>query len=54
MSIWESQRAMEQGGAQANATPLLPGQRGEDIPNANRVEFWEVLDHCVAPEAARV
>ena len=53
-SVWESQRAMEEGGVKANATPLLPGQRGEDIPNANRVEIWEVLDHFVAPEAARV
>jgi hypothetical protein len=53
-SIWESQRAMEEGGVKANATPLLPGQRGEDIPNANRVEFWEVLGHFVAPEASRV
>lgn len=54
ISIWESRRAMEEGGAKANATPLLPGQRGEDIPNANRVEFWEVLDHFVAPQAARL
>ncbi len=54
ITIWESQRAMEEGGAKANATPLLPDQRGEDIPNANRVEIWDVLDHFVAPEAARV
>ncbi len=53
-SIWESKRAMEEAGLKANATPLLPGQRGEDIPNANRVEFWEVLDHFVAPEVAQV
>ena len=54
MSIWESQRAMEEGGVKANATPLLPGQRGEDIPSPNRVEIWEVRDHFVAPAAARV
>lgn len=54
ISIWESQRAMEEGGAKANSTPLLPDQRGEDIPSANRVEIWEVRDHFVAPDAARV
>jgi hypothetical protein len=54
ISIWESQRAMDEGGAKANATPLLPGQRGEDIPSPNRVEIWTVRDRFVAPEAARV
>jgi len=54
ISIWESKQAMEAGGAKANATPLLPGQRGEDIPDASRVEFWEVLDHFVTPETAPV
>jgi len=54
ISIWESQRAMEDGGAKANATPLLPGQRGEVIPSPSRVEILEVHDHFVAPAAARV
>lgn len=54
ISIWESERAMEEGGAKANATPLLPDQRGEDIPSPNRVEILEVRDHFVAPAAARV
>jgi hypothetical protein len=48
ISIWESYLAMEQGGANANATPLLPGQRGQDIPSANQVELWEVRDHFIA------
>jgi hypothetical protein len=33
ISIWENEQAMEQGGAKANAAPLLSGQRGEDIPS---------------------
>jgi len=51
-SVWESQKAMERAGKRANATPLLPGQRGGDIPSPNLVEVWEVRDHFVAPEAA--
>ncbi len=54
ISIWESERAMEDGGAKANATPLLPGQHGEDIPSPNRVEMMEVRDHFVAPATTRV
>jgi hypothetical protein len=53
ISIWENKQAMEQGGIKANATPLLPGQRGEDIPSPSRVEIWEVLDQFVAPTAVR-
>lgn len=53
ISIWESKQAMEEGGAKANATALLPGQRGEDIPNPNRVEICEVRAHFVAAEAPR-
>jgi hypothetical protein len=53
ISIWENKQAMEQGGIKANATPLLPGQRGEDIPSPGRVEIWEVLDQFVAPAAVR-
>jgi heme-degrading monooxygenase HmoA len=53
ISIWENKQAMDQGGIKANAAPLLPGQRGEDIPSPSRVEIWEVLDQFVAPAAAR-
>jgi heme-degrading monooxygenase HmoA len=53
VSIWESQKALEEGGARANATPLLPGQRREDIPSPNRFEILEVRDHFVAPAPAR-
>ena len=53
ISVWESKGAMEQGGAKANATPLQPGQRGEDIPSPSRVEIWEVLDQFVAPTTVR-
>lgn len=53
VSIWESRQAMEEGGARANATPLLPGQRAEDIPSASRVEVCQVRDYFVAPEASR-
>ncbi len=53
ISIWENKQSMEQGGIKANAAPLLPGQRGEDIPSPGRVEIWEVLDQFVAPAAVR-
>jgi hypothetical protein len=36
----------------ANATPLLAGQSGGDIPGPNQVGVWEVRDYFVAPEAA--
>src|SRR5258708_39715045 len=44
-SVCESQQAMEEGGARANAAHLLPGQRAEDIPDPNRGEIWHVRDH---------
>ena len=53
ISVWENKQAMEQGGIKANTAPLLPGQRGEDIPSPSRVEIWEVLDQFVAPAAVR-
>ena len=53
LSVWETPEALAEGGARANATPLLPGQRGEDIPSANRVEIVEVRDYFVASEMAR-
>lgn len=53
VSIWEDKQAMAQGGMKANSVPLLPGQRGEDIPSPGRVEIWEVLDQFVAPTAIR-
>jgi hypothetical protein len=45
ISLWESVEAMERGGAQANATPLLPGQDASKIPSPSRVEIYEVLTH---------
>jgi hypothetical protein len=45
ITIWESVEAMERGGAQANATPLLPGQDASKIPSPSRVEIYEVLTH---------
>lgn len=53
ISIWESRQAMAEGGARANATPLLPGQLAEDIPSASRVEILEVRDYFVAPDGSR-
>src|SRR5215472_7018202 len=53
-TVWDSQQALEEGGAKANATPLLPGQRGEDIPSPNRTEICEVRDYFLAPKAAHV
>lgn len=54
LTIWETAQAMAEGGARANATPLLPGQRGEDIPSPNRVEILEVHDYFVASEVSRL
>ena len=54
LSIWESERMMEEAGARANAVHLLPGQRGEDIPGPTRVEVWQVRDQFIAPTAARL
>lgn len=53
VSIWDDKQAMEEGGMKANSVPLLPGQRGEDIPSPARVEIWEVLDQFVAAAAIR-
>jgi hypothetical protein len=55
LSVWESQQLMEEAGARMNATRLLPGQRGEDIPSPERVAIWQVRDHYLASpmDAAR-
>jgi hypothetical protein len=50
-SVWESLQAMEEGGARASATPLLPGQRGEDIPSPTRIEVCAVNDHYLSGES---
>ena len=52
VSIWESEEALKLGGARANATPLLPGQRREAIPEATRVEIWNVRELFLPREAA--
>jgi hypothetical protein len=43
ITVWESEAAMEQAGATANATPLLPGQDPAKIPSPDRVETLSVL-----------
>ncbi len=43
ITIWESVEAMERGGAQANATPLLQGQDAAKIPSPERVELCIVI-----------
>ena len=43
-SIWESEDAMRTGIANANSVPLLPDQRGEDIPSPTRTEMLQVRD----------
>ncbi len=45
ITIWESVEAMERGGAQAKATPLLPGQDAAKIPSPERVELCIVRYH---------
>jgi hypothetical protein len=45
ITIWESVEAMERGGVQANATPLLPGQNASMIPSPSRVETCAVITH---------
>ena|ERR1051326_1034612 len=51
LTVWESVQVMEEGGRRANQAPLLPGQRGEDIPSPDRVEVAEVIDHFIRPTA---
>jgi hypothetical protein len=53
LSVWESLEALKEGGTRANATPLLLGQRGEDIPSPDRFEIWHVSDLFISPEGAR-
>ncbi|GAC1411958.1 MAG: hypothetical protein NVSMB65_22460 [Chloroflexota bacterium] len=47
-TLWQSEEAMRSGMQNANAVPLLPGQRGEDIPSPTRVELLKVVDEFVA------
>jgi hypothetical protein len=54
LSIWESEGAMVEGGSRANAVPLLPGQRGEDIPSPARVEIWGVFGYRSSDRDASV
>ncbi len=42
VSVWESAEALREGGAHANATPLLPGQREDQIASPDRVRLYEV------------
>jgi heme-degrading monooxygenase HmoA len=43
ITVWESEAAVEQAGAAANATPLLPGQDPSKIPSPERVETLTVV-----------
>ena len=43
ITVWESEEAMRRGAAQANATPLLPGQDATKIPSPDIVEHFEVV-----------
>jgi hypothetical protein len=46
ITLWESEEAMGRGGAQANATPLLPGQDPSKIPSPHTVEVFTVTTHA--------
>lgn len=50
ITIWESEQAMGEGMQNANAAPLAPGQKGEEIPSPTRREVLKVADHFVAAE----
>ena len=41
---------MEEAGTPVNASELLPGHRGGDIPSPDRVEICELRDHFFAPQ----
>ncbi len=43
ITVWESEAALEHGGAAANALPLLPGQDPSKIPSPERVETLTVV-----------
>jgi len=42
ITVWESGDALREGGTRANATPLLSGQRSDQIPGPDRVEIYDV------------
>ena len=44
VSLWASEADLEIGAGRANAEPLLPGHRGEDIPSPVRAEVYQVTD----------
>ncbi|MDQ6691960.1 MAG: hypothetical protein M3Z13_04245 [Candidatus Dormibacteraeota bacterium] len=48
-TLWDSEEVMREGMRRANSVPLLPGQRGEDIPSPTRMEVLRVSDAFVAP-----
>ena len=43
VSIWNSVEELEEGAKRANAKPLLPQHRGEDIPGPIRAELFSVI-----------
>jgi len=42
ITVWENADALREGGARANATPLLPGQQSDQIAGPDRVVVYEV------------
>ena len=44
ISLWESRDAMDRGGREANAVPLLPHQHSELIPSPASVETYELAE----------
>lgn len=53
ISVWQSEESMQLAGRRANAVPLLPDRKGEDIPSPSTVDTWSVFDHqVVSPQAS--
>jgi hypothetical protein len=43
ITVWDSEEALRQGAARANAVPLLPGQDPAKLPSADTVETFQVV-----------
>ncbi|HEX2682257.1 MAG TPA: antibiotic biosynthesis monooxygenase [Candidatus Dormibacteraeota bacterium] len=44
LTFWESKQAMEEGGRDASATPLIEGMRQEQLPKHTSIDVFEVID----------
>lgn len=42
ITVWDTAEALRDGGARANATPLLSGQRADQIASPDRVQLYDV------------